>query len=90
MGLQIYKKNNITSSMVENALARRSRFNENLKPKIEPRSAPIFYIFFNKFLTKFLINFGTMLGPILGPDLPKRDQDEPKSCLLYTSDAADE
>ena len=33
MGLQIYKKKiNITGPMVENALARRSRFNENLKP----------------------------------------------------------
>ena len=32
MGLQIYKKNNIIYPMVENALARRSWFNEKLKP----------------------------------------------------------
>ena len=67
--------------MVENALARRSRYSENLKPKIEPRRAPIFYVFLDKKLTNFLITFGTMLGPILGPDLPKRDQDEPKRAI---------
>ena len=82
MGLQIYKKKiNITGPMVENALARRSRFNENLKPKIEPRRAPIFYIFFDNFWTNFLITFGTVLGPILGPYLPKRGQDEPKRAI---------
>ena len=67
--------------MVENALARRSRYRENLKPKMIPRRAPIFYILFDNLLTNFLITFGTMLGPILGPDLPKRDQDEPKRAI---------
>ena len=82
MGLQIYKKKiNTRASMVENALARRSRFSENLKPWLAPKSAPIFYIFFDNFWTNFLIKFATMLGPILGPDLPKRDQDEPKRAI---------
>ena len=82
MGLQIYKKKiNITGPMVENALARRSRYSENLKPISKPRRAPIFYIFFDNFWTNFLIKFATMLGPILGPDLPKRDQDEPKRAI---------
>ena len=67
--------------MVENALARRSRFSLFLRPISLPRRAPIFDIFFDNFLTIFLNTFGTILGSILGPDLPKRDQDEPKRAI---------
>ena len=82
MGLQIYKKEiNIKRPMVENALARRSRFKEKTKPEMVPRRAPIFDIFFDKLLTIFWNTFGTILGSILGPDLPKRDQDEPKRAI---------
>ena len=63
--------------MVENALARRSRFREILAPILEPTIGPFLIIFWQTF-DNILENFGK---PILEPNPPKTDQDEPKRAI---------
>ena len=64
--------------MVENALARRSRFSKILAPILEPWSQSFLVSFFGSLCSLSLTNLNTQLGPFFETNVPKGIQDELK------------
>ena len=64
--------------MVENALARRSRFSKILAPILEPWIPSFLESFFGSLCSLSLTTLDTQPGPFLETNMPKRSQDELK------------